>query len=153
MYSSIRDHSQKNFGVDFQFHIRWQQFQAGLTMSGEGFNSNNNVGAHICYGYRKETKTKNLAIFVGGSYNNGVLTINDSIGQVKDAKYYKGMGMYISAQGIAKITYDFGLGGELFSELSTSQIIFGFKIIAFFSGAYMGPKKVVNPNVRLESSQ
>jgi len=149
--SSIRDNSQKSVGIDYQFHIRWQHFQGGLMMSGEGFNSNNNVGAHIGYGYRKETKTKNFAAFIGPSYNNGVLTLRDSTGQISGANYYDGFGIYACVQGVIKFTYDFGLGAELFSEISKTQNIFGFKIIAFFSGAYMGPKKTVNPNVRLET--
>ncbi len=152
LFSNARDNSQKSVGIDFHFHIRQQHFQAGLMMSGEGFNSNNNVGAHICYGIRKETKTKNFAAFIGPSYNNGVLTIRDSLKLPIAVKYYQGYGVYMCLQGVAKFTYDFGLGAEIFSELSSSQSILGIRVIAFFSGAYMGPKKTINPNVRLESN-
>lgn len=152
LYSNIRNNSQKNLGIDFQFHIRWQHFQAGLMMSGEEFNSNNHIGAHIGYGYRKESKKKNLAAFIGPSYQNGVLTLKDSLNNFQPS-YYSGFGVYGSLQAVVKFSYDFGLGGEIFSDISSRQNIFGLRIIAFFSSAYTGPKKTVNPNVRLESTQ
>lgn len=151
LYSSTRDNSQKGIGIDFIFHIKNQHVNAGVMMSGEEFNSNNNVGAHLCYTLRKETKTRNYALFVGPAYNNGVLTIKDSTGKAVNAKYYQGFGVYLGAQAVIKFTYDFGFGAEVFSELGPNQKIAGFKIIAFFSSAYTGPSRTVNPNVRLES--
>jgi len=40
------------------------------------------------------------------------------------------------------------LGAELFGEVNYKQNLIGIKFIAFFSGAYRGAKKKVNPNVR-----
>ena len=121
-------------------------------MSGEGFNSNNNIGIHIGYGYRKETKKRNFAAFIGPSYHNGVLTVKDSLDHIQP-DYYSGFGLYGSVQAVVKISYDFGFGAEVFSDVSAKQTMVGVRLIAFFSGAYMGPKKTVNPNVRLESTQ
>jgi hypothetical protein len=147
--SNLREQSQKTVGIDFQFHIKRQHFQAGVMMSGPNFNDNNNVQGHFGYGYRRETKTSNLAVFAGPTYFTGVLTISDSLGIRPE--FYEGWGGYVCAQGIAKLTYDFGIGAELFAEFSKKQTMFGFKIIAFFSGAYRGPKRNYNPNVRSEN--
>lgn len=145
--SSIRKTSQKSLGIDFQFHIRRQHFQAGVMMSGETIGSNNNIGAHIGYGLRKETRNRNLAFFVGPSYFTGVEAIADSV-QGTVPRLYDGIGLYGCMQGIYKITYDIGLGAELFGEFSARQSLGGIKLIVFFSSAYVGPKKNYNPNVR-----
>lgn len=149
LVASNHNNAQKNLGIDFQFHVRTLRFQAGLIMSGEEFRSNNNIGGHFGYGLRKETKTKNFAAYLGASFNTGVLTIVDSAGI--HPHLYQGGGIYMCVQAVTKITYDFGIGAELFSEISTTQSLVGLRLTAFFSGAYMGPKRTVNPNVRLET--
>jgi hypothetical protein len=146
--SDLRNNVQKNIGIDFQFHIRWQQFQGGLMMSGEEFNSNNHIGAHLGYGFRKESKKKNYAAFIGPSYHNGVFTVKDSLNNIQP-DYYNGFGLYACMQAVIKLSYDFGIGGELFTDISAKQRMVGIRFIAFFSGAYVGAKKTVNPNVRL----
>lgn len=149
MSSTIRSTSQKGLGVDFNFHIRRQYFQAGALMSGETIGSNNHLQAHICYGYRKETKTSNLAFYAGPNYYSGVITQTDPQLGVYPT-YYSGYGVYVCAQGIYKLAFDIGIGSEVFAELSSRQNMFGVKVIAFFSGAYVGKKKNYNPNVRTE---
>jgi hypothetical protein len=144
--STIRNQSQKVVGADFQFHVKRQHFQAGVLMSGEQFLSNNHVQGHIGYGYRRETKFSNLAVFGGPAYFYGV---EGEVGTPE--RFYDGFGAYVAVQGITKFAYDIGLGIELFSEFSYKQSLFGFKIIAFFSGAYKGPKRNYNPNVRSEN--
>lgn len=147
--STLRSTSQKGLGVDFNFHIRRQYFQVGALMSGETVGSNNHLQAHICYGYRKETKTSNLAFYAGPNYYSGVVTQSDPLLGIYPS-YYTGYGVYACAQGIYKLAFDIGIGGEVFAELSSRQNMFGFKLIAFFSGAYVGKKKNYNPNVRAE---
>lgn len=143
--STIRGDVQKNIGIDFQFHIRRQQFQAGVMMSGDAFRSNNNVQMHLGYGYRKETITTNVAAYFGATYYTGVVASKDSI---PVPIFYDGFGAYACIQGIYKISYDFGVGAELFGELNVHQNILGIRFIAFFSGAYRGAKRNYNPNVR-----
>ncbi|HQQ93391.1 MAG TPA: hypothetical protein PLQ93_02455 [Bacteroidia bacterium] len=143
--TSLRFDVQKTIGADYQFHIRRQQFQVGAMMSGEEFFSNNNVQAHIGYGLRKESLSANYAIFVGPTYFSGVAGM---VGSPPD--FYTGFGMYFSVQATIKIFYDIGLGAELFGEINYKQSIMGIKFIAFFSGAYRGPKRQYNPNVRSE---
>lgn len=150
--NSIRKESQKSLGVDFQFHIFRQSFQIGLMMSGNEFTGNNNSEAHLGYGFRIEKNTYNLALFSGPVVFTGVETLIDSNGKIIP-KFYDGIGIYMSLQAIKKITYDIGIGFELFIEASQLQKIMGAKLIFFFSGSYMGLKKNFNPNVRSENKK
>lgn len=144
--STIREETQKGIGLDFNWHIRRQYFQTGVMMSGLDFGNNNNVGAHIGYGHRVETNYFNVAGFVGPSFNYGVE------GNVSGfPEFYSTYGLYLSGQVVAKFMYDMGVGLEVYGDISYKQTIFGIKIIAFFSGAYKGPKKNINPNVRAEN--
>jgi hypothetical protein len=149
--SSMRAHSQKCIGVDFVFHIREQHFQGGLMMSGDEFLSNNNVEVHLGYGFRRERNTTNLAVFAGPVYFSGVTSFTDPVTGAMRPDFYDGYGIYGCIQGVSKFYYDFGLGLELFGSISYRQSMFGFKIIAYFSGAYRGPKRNFNPNVRAEN--
>lgn len=144
--SSIREDVQQSVNADFQFHIRRHQFQFGAMMSGQEFFSNNNTQLHLGYGLRKETNTANLAVFGGPTYFTGV---QGSVGQ--PATFYDGFGVYVCGQAVYKLTYDIGIGVELFVETSYKQSIGGVKFIAFFSGAYRGVKKKFNPNVKSQS--
>lgn len=144
--SSIRTSSQKGIGVDFNWHIRRQYFQTGFMMSGLNFGDNNHVSGHLTAGVRKERNFYNLAAFIGPCYSYGVE------GDITTGpKYYSSFGAYISAQYAVKLSYDVGIGIEAFSEVSYKQFLTGVKIIAFFSGAYRGPKRNYNPNVRAEN--
>lgn len=142
----------KIIGVDFQFHIRRQHFQMGLNMSGTEFMSNNNVQAHLGYGYRKEKNVVNYAVFAGPSFFYGVLALQDSTYGIIPY-YYSSMGVYFSAQAVTKFTYDIGFGVELSGEYSPQQSSLGIKFILFFSGSYRGPKKNYNPHIRAENKR
>jgi hypothetical protein len=146
LQSSIRPTLQKMIGLDYVFYVRRLHFQAGVMMSGEGFGSNNNVQGHIGYGFRKEKAKSNIAAFAGPSFYTGVEA--DPAG---NARFYQGVGLYGSAQIVTKFTYDIGLGLELFGDVSIKQSMVGLKLIAFFSGAYRGPKKNFNPHVKTEN--
>lgn len=144
--SSIRDQTQRTIAVDFQFPIKTTHFQAGVVLSGESFTSNNTIQAHLCYGLRKETIRSNLAVFIGPSFYTGV-----KANAAGDAEFYEGVGGYVCFQVIAKLTYDIGIGAELFGEVNKAQNMVGIKLIAFFSSSYRGLKKNYNPNVRAEN--
>ena len=144
--SSIRDKTQRTIGVDFHFPIQKAHFQVGVGMSGETFTSNNTVEGHLCYGLRKETTRTNIAGFIGPSLYTGVKA--DAAG---DPLFYEGVGLYVCFQVVAKLTYDIGIGAELFGEVNYDQNMVGLKVIAFFSGSYRGLKKNYNPNVRSEN--
>ncbi len=143
MASTLRSDIQSVVAADYQFHIRRQHFQLGAMMSGEEFLSNNYVQVHLGYGQRLESYHSNFAAFVGPTYFSGVA---GSVGQPED--FFDGFGVYMSFQAILKFAYDIGLGVEAFAEVNYKQKTTGIKLIAFFSGAYRGAKKRVNPNVR-----
>lgn len=144
--SSIRDDVQRCVNADFQFHIRLHQFQIGAMMSGEEFLSNNNTQVHLGYGLRKESNTSNFAAFMGPTYFTGV---QGAVGQ--PASFYDGFGVYVSGQAIYKLAYDIGFGVELFLETGYKYTQGGIKFVAYFSGAYRGAKKRINPNVKTPS--
>jgi hypothetical protein len=148
LQSNIRNQSQKTAGVDFQFHLKKQHFQAGAMMSGDDLFGNNNTQFHCGYGYRREKNTSNVAIYAGPTYFTGV---EGAAGA--PASFYDGFGVYLSAQAIYKVKYDIGLGLEFFGDVSYKQVMSGLKIIVFFSGSYRGLKKNYNPNVRSESGK
>ncbi|PBQ32247.1 hypothetical protein CNR22_10850 [Sphingobacteriaceae bacterium] len=146
LQTSIRKEVQRTIALDFQFPIRRHHFQAGVQMSGESFGSNNNIQGHVCYGWRKEKTRNNLAAYVGPSVYTGVET-----GSMGEAVFYQGLGLYGCVQAVTKLAYDIGIGAELFGDISPKQGMVGLKLIVFFSGAYRGPKKNVNINVRSEN--
>jgi hypothetical protein len=146
LQSTLRQSLQKTIGIDFQFPIRWANFQTGVLMSGEEFGSNNNVQGHICYGLRREKRSSNFAVYAGPAYYTGVL--GDATG---NPVFYEGVSFYACGQAVVKFAYDIGIGAELFVEFSKKQNMMGLKFIAFFSGAYRGPKRNFNPNVRSEN--
>lgn len=148
----MRDDPQKGVGLDFHFHIRRQYFQAGLAISGNQFLENNQTQIRLGYGYRKETAKYNLAFFGGPTLFYGVHGIPDTAGTFKP-EFYQGVGVYGCAQAVKKLTYDMGVGAELFAELNYKQNVLGIKFFLFFSGAYRGLKKNYNPNVRSENIQ
>ena len=149
--SSMRTRAQKCGGADFVFHVRQQHFQAGMMMSGEELLANNNLQAHVGYGYRHETQNLNLAAFAGPTWFTGVTEYTDPLTGISRPDFYNGFGGYACLQAINKLYYDFGLGLELFGDVSYKQSTFGFKIILFFSSAYRGPKRNYNVNVRSEN--
>lgn len=146
LQSSIRNQSQKTLGVDFQFPIRRLNFQMGAMVSGDAFGSDNNRQVHVGYGLRKESRAANLAAYIGPTYFWGVK--GDT---VTGPKEYQGLGGYICLQAVRKISFDIGVGIEIFGEINKEQQMFGFRLIVFFSGAYQGARRNYNPNVRLEN--
>ncbi len=145
--STIRSDLQKDIGIDFNFHVRRIYFQTGVNMSGNQFLSNNNVNIVLGIGLRKENNKNNFAIYAGPTYYTGVIGIEDSLGI--RPQFYSGIGVYVAAQAIIKLTYDIGFGIQPYATLNTKQTQAGIKAILFFSGAYRGPKKNYNPNVRI----
>ena len=149
MSNSRFSQSQKHVAADFVFHVREQHYSFGVMMSGYDYFSNNQVQMHGCYVKRFETATYNLAFFGGPSYHTGVQTYTDSTG-IKPL-YYNGVGLYFGASAVTKLAYDIGIGMEVFGDVSLGTRMFGFRLVAFFSGAYRGPKQNFNPHVRSEN--
>ena len=145
--STKRKTTQKPFGMDVQFHINKYRFQLGGFISGNEFLGVNNLSTHLGYGWRKETVKYSFALYTGLQHSYGVYGIADT-DSTTTPYYYSSPGVYVSAQAVRKLTYDIGIGIELYSEINTTQYIGGIKFIAFFSDAYRGLKRNYNPNVR-----
>ena len=148
--SNLRTDVQKGVGLDYHFHIKRHYFQTGFSISGYEFLENNQTQARFGYGYRKENANVNLAFFGGATLFTGVYGVADTAGTSKP-EFYSGVGAYVCAQAVKKLSYDIGIGAEVFAELNYKQAAVGIKILMFFSGAYRGPKKNFNPNVRSEN--
>ncbi len=146
--STIRKGEQSFIGIDYVFHIKRQHFQLGFLMSGDKFLSNNNLSGHFGYCYRIENENRNIAFTLGIAQNKGAIAAHidgqDTIAELQ----YRNTGAYLSASYIKKITYDIGIGIELFGELNQTQQFFGIKGVLFFSGAYRGKAKIYNRHVK-----
>jgi hypothetical protein len=146
--STIRKSEQSTLGIDFNFHIKRQHFQAGILMSGNQFLSNNNLQGHIGYGYRIENEKSNIAFFAGPSYNTGVI---DPVFRDTDtipAHFYDAIGFYANVSYIHKLTYDIGIGLEAILEINKIQALIGIKAVLLFSGSYQGKSRVYNKHVK-----
>ncbi len=126
-------------GLDFNFHVKHNYFQAGVLLSGVRFGSYTNYQFHSGYGKRFEDKDYHFAAFIGVSYSTGT-----TITQIDSAKYsrktYSEPGLYIQGEVIKKITYDVGIGVCMFADWNQEQSMIGLRFILYFSGAYLGKK-------------
>jgi hypothetical protein len=148
-YSSLRKTEQVTVGIDFIFHIKRQHFQIGVLMSGDKFNSNNNLSGHLGYCYRIEDETKNIILGAGLSQNKGkVLAHVNGDGDTVPDFYYRNTGIYLSAAYFKKITYDIGIGLEVIADLNLDHQLIGAKAVLFFSGSYRGKAKLFNRHVK-----
>lgn len=126
-------------GLDFNFHIKKNYFQAGTLLSGERFGSYNNYQLHLGYGKRFEDKDYHFAAFLGISYSSGnQVTLIDSTKYIK--RTFNQPGLYIQGEIVKKITYDVGMGASLFIDWNQEQSMIGLRFILYFSGAYTGKK-------------
>lgn len=147
--SNLRDKEQNILGADFTFHIRRTHFQIGFLMSGDAYLNNNNISGHFGYCYRIEDERKNISFMGGISQNKGQIPpyINNA-GDSIPVFFYRNTGIYLSAAYVKKLTYDIGIGVEVFAELNQVQQMFGAKAIVFFSGSYRGKAKMFNRYVK-----
>jgi hypothetical protein len=139
-YSDIRRIDQAVIGLDFQFHVQRNYFQAGFLMTGDNYLKNSNVAGHLCFGKRIEKNFWNFAGFIGPSYSYFVTGTTDSTG-LTYVNYHSEIGGYLAIQAVYKVKYDVGIGLEIFADISQKQKMAGGKVILYFSGAYRGVKK------------
>lgn len=123
-------------GVDFNFHLKQYYFNLGTDISGEQYGFYNNYQFHLGYGKRYEDKDFHAAGFVGLSYSTGYGKVGDTIYTRK----FNQPGVYMNIEIVKKITYDVGIGAQLFADWNAEQAIIGLKGILYFSNAYRGLK-------------
>ena len=134
---------EKNAGVDYSFYIKEYYFRIGGFMSGRDFNQFNNYSFHGGIGLRKETEKYNLSMFLGPSTSYFRRPLSDSTQfglQTVLGTVYNRVGAYASLEAIYKFKYDLGLGGQIFCDYNEVQIVYGVRIVAYFSSAYRGIK-------------
>ncbi len=142
-YNTKWEKDQKNVALDFTFHIKQYYFSAGAFMSGLDFTAANNYNFHAGVGLRKEGEKYNLSAFLGPSFSYFKRPLSDSteftLPTVLNTVYNR-VGAYANIEAVYKIKYDLGIGGQIFCDYNEVQMVYGVRIIAYFSGAYRGIK-------------
>lgn len=138
-YNTKWPKDEKNSAVDFSFYVKQHYFRIGGFMSGTDFTAANNYSFHACYGFRKEKEKYNLSAFIGPSTSYLRRPLSDSI-TYNLSKVYNAVGGYAAIEAVYKFKYDVGLGGQLFCDYNQIQMIYGARLIVYFSGAYRGIK-------------
>ena len=142
-YNSHWSKDEKNIAADFSFHIKQYYFRLGGFTSGRDFNLTNNYSFHGCIGLRKETPKYNLSGFIGpsSSYFRRPLSDSTEYGlQTVLSSVYNRIGGYACLEAVYKIKYDVGVGGQIFCDYNPVQMVYGVRLIVYFSGAYRGIK-------------
>ena len=138
-YNTKWPKDEKNIGVDFSFHAKQHYFRAGGFLSGVDFTAANNYSFHLGYGLRKEGDRFNLSAFIGPSVSYLRRPLSDSSNYNLGTVYNK-VGGYAVVEAVYKFKYDVGIGGQLFCDYNQIQMIYGARILLYFSGAYRGIK-------------
>lgn len=138
-YNSKWPKDEKNLAVDYSFHVKEYYFRLGAFMSGREFTAANNYNFHGMIGLRKEHEKYNLSAFLGPSYSYFRRPLSDSA-DYDLSKVYTAVGAYACVEAVYKIKYDVGLGGQIFCDYNQTQMVYGVRVILYFSGAYRGIK-------------
>lgn len=138
-YNSKWPKDEKNASADFSLFIKEHYFRLGGFLSGSDFTSANNYSFHLCYGFRKETEKYNLSAFIGPSTSYFRRPLKDST-NYNLAKVYNAVGGYAVIEAVYKIKYDVGIGGQIFCDYNPIQMVYGVRLIVYFSSAYRGIK-------------
>ncbi len=136
-FNSIWPKDQKNAAVDYSFHIKKNYFRVGAFMSGNDFTASNSYNFHAQFGLRKEAPKYNLSAFIGPSYSFFKRPLSDSANYNLNTVYSE-LGGYACIEAIYKIKYDVGLGGQIFCDYNQVQMVYGVRLVLYFSGAYRG---------------
>ncbi len=142
-YNTKWPKDQKNLGVDYSFHIKQYYFRLGAMMSGNDFSAANSYNFHAGLGLRKEHEKYNLSAFIGPSYSYFKRPLSDSVQFGLPSilnTIYNRVGGYACIEAIYKIKYDVGIGGQIFCDYNEVQMVYGVRLVAYFSGAYRGIK-------------
>jgi hypothetical protein len=138
-YNSKWPKDEKNIGADYSFHVKQYYFRLGAFMSGVDFTANNNYNLHAAVGLRKEHEKFNLSAFIGPSSSYFRRPLSDS-SKYNLANVYNEIGGYACVEAVYKVKYEVGIGGQIFCDYNNAQMVYGVRLIAYFSGAYRGVK-------------
>lgn len=138
-YNTRWPKDERNIGADFTFPVKTHHFRVGAFMSGSGFSSSNNYSFHLCYTLRKEREKYNLSASLGPSTSYFRRPLSDSANH-NLATVYNEAGLHASVEAVYKFKYDVGIGMQVFCDYNQVQMVYGVRLIAYFSGAYRGIK-------------
>lgn len=138
-YNSKWPKDEKNIGVDFSFHIKKHYWRVGGFLSGRDYTAANNYSFHLGYGLRKEANKFNLSAFAGPSLSYFRRPLKDST-HYNLSLVYSEVGGYAVLEAIYKLKYDIGIGGQIFCDYNQVQMVYGVRLILYFSSAYRGMK-------------
>jgi hypothetical protein len=138
-YNSSWIKDERNLGIDYSFNIKKIYYRAGAFMSGRNFTESNNYNFHAAIGIRKEHTKYNLSAFAGPSTAYFKRPLKDSVNYNLKSVYNE-VGLYACLEAVYKVKYDVGLGGQIFCDVNRVQLVYGVRLIAYFSGAYRGVK-------------
>ncbi len=138
-YNTKWPKDEKNSAVDFSFNAKQHYFRLGAFMSGTDFTAANNYSFHACYGFRKEKEKYNLSAFIGPSTSYFRRPLSDST-NYNLAQVYNAVGGFAAVEAVYKLKYDVGLGAQVFCDYNQVQMVYGARLIVYFSGAYRGIK-------------
>ena len=102
-------------------------------MSGMDFTAANNYSFHACYGFRKEKEKYNLSAFIGPSTSYFRRPLSDST-NYNLAQVYNAVGGFAAVEAVYKLKYDVGLGAQVFCDYNQVQMVYGARLIVYFSG-------------------
>jgi hypothetical protein len=138
-YNTRWPKDEKNTAVDFSFFVKQHYLRMGGFMSGRDFTAANNYSFHLAYGFRKEAIKYNLSAFVGPSLSYFRRPLSDST-NYNLGTVYNEVGGHAVLEAVYKVKYDVGIGGQIFCDFNRVQMVYGVRLIVYFSGAYRGIK-------------
>lgn len=138
-YNTRWPKDEKTSAVDFSFHVKQHYFRIGGFLSGRDYTAANNYSFHLGYGLRKEENKYNLSAFIGPSLSYFRRPLSDS-SNYNLATVYNAVGGYAVIEAVYKFKYDVGLGGQIFCDYNQTQMVYGVRLLIYFSGAYRGLK-------------
>lgn len=132
--------SQSCAGLDFNFHIRKEYFQAGVLLSGNVFGDWNNSALHLCWGKKIERNRYLFAAYGGADYSLFYPWQKDSVPAYFASPAISAVGAYAAIQNFWKFKYDVGIGCTFFGSYNTKQYLIGARLELLFSSAFRGEK-------------
>ena len=136
----------REVNIDAAFHAKvWKLYlQTGLHRSSNEFIYDINLkksksgqkinDLYLGVGLRSSKLYSNVAFFAGPSWVYGSKYALDTISGLSVS--FSTLGLYANFDYTYKLSYDLGIGVSLYSSYSKENLIYGFRIHLYFSGAF-----------------
>jgi hypothetical protein len=137
-YNSSWQDIETSASLDYNFHLKRNQFQTGFLLVGPSLRDKNVIQFHAGMGYRVERCNYHWSFYGGVSYSDGYRLQSSSDSVFK----FTAIGVYSNIQFYYKLKFDYGLGVSAFIDANSKEALTGMSIQLFLSGAYKGLKKI-----------